>query len=897
MAEATTASQQLRAKGNEAYLAGRVPDAISLYEKAAEAAPDDPAPLSNLSAAFFELGDYNASVKASDHAMAFSEDESKRQKLYLRKAKSLLYLLDYDAAAVTVENLEEGVEKTKLNAVILNTLQSRSKAEAEESLTIPRRLITDLPRYKEMIRNVQQYFTVGHDIPESLYDGDLLDTGREKISLLFAGIGDGRHLYHTILSAGFDKKASEKCFHLTIVDHKAGVIARDFLVLLMINDFSKVLDDDEKKATSLIFPLFYYTYLSPIMPPLLHDVLQAKIGDAIAILHQPELMPAFLDIPIAYHDEALRMLMEWQEEAGTEYPTKPVREEVVRQRKQGKQSQLGMLMKYGKGIEDIRPPPVSCEKEQAFYEEFGILTMNWASHQLFYEEELQQAFDDFDMDDPEALNADFLDKVDDCWKTNPTFVDLEWQRNREDSHMYLVVNHDPFETGHDLLQAGAKAPEKQGLLNIVSFWFNGICHGFSRMRGRCKVEACIGDIATVLEQITSGTVGHRAASDGSDTVTDKLQADDILHKELVVYPAAYDRIHLSNIPDYIGGSLPVYLHAIPALYPGETSYVTSTCLRNPPRWNSHRDFDHEYVALSEPTELESIFHVRVEQAQDLGDYPILAQYVRWYHHPVPASFSNLLPRARLETWLYRLFFKTMIPIARPMRDSALIYSPLNLTVFLRLCSHLHTAGYPAHWMSGVLEALISGSVRTTARPPRSDPLAIEETERKMPMLMQSTKPFIAELTSLLSFWQFSLPFGVLSDNIPNRKDVHRYEIDFPKCEDFYAETPVFILALFHLKILPVEACENVRPVLLSDELGSSSPRAREARDVGLHIISTWKWKRAAKRATFWLREDVLNAYKDDPNWGLAIWRTDTWILHSGPRGLRGLRDMGRFWMD
>lgn len=906
-------SQDLRVKGNEAYLAGEISDgihaichpnnpktmltgpAISLYREAADLSPTDPAPLSNLSAAFFESGDYHASITASDQSLKLTKDEAKRQKLYARKAKSFIHSLNYKSALETLKLLDDSVEKARLHTAIQNSLQSRGEVDAEGALEIQKRLITELPRYKEMIFNVPQYFIVGNDIPECLYDPTLLDTGRDKISLLFAGVGDARHLHKTFLSVGFDKAANEKCFHLTIVDHKSPVIARDILVLLMIHEFSQILDDEEKKATSLIFPLFYYTYLAPIMPALLHDVLQTKIGDAIAMMESPELLPDFLDVPIAFRAEVVRVLKEWQEEAGLEYPTNPVREEVVRLREVGKQNQLNMLQSLGQGEEDMMQAPESCEKELAFYEEFGILTMNWASHWMFYEESLHQAFVDFDVEDPEALNTDFLDEIDESWKTNPTFVDLEWQRNREDSHMYLPVNHDPFETGNDLMDAGAKAPEKQGLLNIVSFWFNGVCHGFSRMRDRCKVEACIGDIAVVLEQVKSGTVGHRPASTQATATMEESSTgpSDNLRLELARYPTAYDRIHLSNIPDYIGGSLSTFLHAIPALHPDESSYVTATCLRNPSRWKSHKHFDNEYIALSDAAELERLFHVRLEPPHDLGGFPSLAQYVKWHHHVVPNSFSNLLSRQQFEAWLYRLFLKMAIPIKREMRHPTLIYSPLNLAAFLRLCGHLHSVGYPAHWISGVLDELLSGTIRTTARPPRTDPLAIEEADAKMPMLKQCTKPFVAELTTLMSLWQFALPFGVLSKEIPDVQKVHRYELEFPKCEDFFGETPVFVLVLFHLKTLPGEAGDNLRPVLLDDELADTWPKAREARETSLHVITTWKWKRTTKTATFWLREDVIDACQGN-EWGLAIWRTDSWIMHSGPRGLKGLRDMGKF---
>jgi len=48
--------EQVRKDGNELYKSGQFEKAASLYKRAAELAPDELPPLSNLSAAYFELG-------------------------------------------------------------------------------------------------------------------------------------------------------------------------------------------------------------------------------------------------------------------------------------------------------------------------------------------------------------------------------------------------------------------------------------------------------------------------------------------------------------------------------------------------------------------------------------------------------------------------------------------------------------------------------------------------------------------------------------------------------------------------------------------------------------------------------------------------------------------------
>ena len=141
---------------------------------------------------------------------------------------------------------------------------------------------------------------------------------------------------------------------------------------------------------------------------------------------------------------------------------------------------------------------------------------------------------------------------------------------------------------------------------------------------------------------------------------------------------------------------------------------------------------------------------------------MLLGYCYWHYLDLPSTFADLIPREKLETWLYRLLLKLAIPASREIQSFVLIYSPLNFTVFYRLLLHLNNVGYPAHWLSRVLDNLLEGKITTTARPPRSDPMKIKETKAAMPTLTQSVQPFVAELSTLASMWQPALPFGVLS---------------------------------------------------------------------------------------------------------------------------------------
>lgn len=233
------------------------------------------------------------------------------------------------------------------------------------------------------------------------------------------------------------------------------------------------------------------------------------------------------------------------------------------------------------------------------------------------------------------------------------------------------------------------------LFNYVSFWFTVIARCLKGTKDRIKIEACIGDISYVLEQIRYGFVGHRlpqpvtsrsADSDGDDmreicpqtaateasiqgkeddTMTDvtaesstkELDAPtreigrEDARPELKDYSRMYDRIHLSNIPDYVGGTLTSFMYSLPLTWPGDSSYITANCLRNPPRWQSVAYLNNEYIELSSPSDLEKTFHVRMEPMLDPNAPLVMTEYARWHHCKKSKVLSDLMPRPAFETRL------------------------------------------------------------------------------------------------------------------------------------------------------------------------------------------------------------------------------------------------------
>lgn len=99
--------------------------AIGLYQQAAELGLTDSAPLSNLSATRFERGDYSASVRACDRALALLEDQTKQHRLLARKAKCLAHSVKYQDASEILHCISPGEDRADVEQTIQSALKTK----------------------------------------------------------------------------------------------------------------------------------------------------------------------------------------------------------------------------------------------------------------------------------------------------------------------------------------------------------------------------------------------------------------------------------------------------------------------------------------------------------------------------------------------------------------------------------------------------------------------------------------------------------------------------------------------------------------------------------------------------------------------------------------------------
>ncbi|KAI8243305.1 Hsp70-Hsp90 organizing protein 1 [Colletotrichum sp. SAR 10_96] len=360
---------------------------------------------------------------------------------------------------------------------------------------------------------------------------------------------------------------------------------------------------------------------------------------------------------------------------------------------------------------------------------------------------------------------------------------------------------------------------------------------------------------------------------------------------LKIFPREYDRIHMSNIPDYIGGPLAAFLTGGPLLRQDRPSNLRFKNLLNPPMFKSHDQFLAEYVLMHDAKEVESNFGVTREknpnppevdeaalQQMFGGNKFAIEDYFIWAKSSTKTTLSKrLMSRSALERCLYLHLLKICLPYPRPKLSDRPVHAPLNLTTFLRIVGHMHDVGYPAHWLSGVISSVCEGSISTTARPPRELVVSPEILSTCYPQRKICLNPWRAEFTTLLSLWVGLSPFGIIAPEsalVPAEKVVE-CTVAFPGFFEAQGRVMHFVLAIFNTTEVDPRNFD-LRELLSDDEDGNSSDSARKFRENSVHIVTAFRFSTATRTATFWMRQDVLDEFTSTDSWQICICRTDSW---------------------
>ena len=897
------------------------------YKVAAALAPDDPIPVSNLSAVKYELGHYVEAAELAEKAIAMpSSDQARRDKLLPRVAKCHLHELKIDEALAAAEKIAADEIREPLVAE-LRAVKGLMKSATESDPTKARKDLLDrLPRYKPGLYDQHEYYAVGHDVAEPLFD-ESISWANQDISLLFCGTGDSRNVFLTLLAAAFlplsKNGPSFKSLHLTLLDLKPAALARTVLIFELMTEYNTLAKTggNSNNKKDIIMASLAFLYVGHVYPSWVQETIQDTLVTLINRLEGDDDSALFswLYVPQDTRAAILYILKQWhslQTAADSSLHDPGELRDAAAESLQ--RSEVQNMMRFGPDKIKNQDTPKGCEDDLELFENLGFVAPPERLLRL-KEPELQPLIKKFLATNGTSSAAEnaldsYLDKH---WKTNVTLVDADWEAqwkleglaDGEDEPIAPNIDFSPVAIRrllvNEAFMSGARARVK-GVIGQVGAFFEVIAQSIDMLAANktsaTTIEMVAAEMTDFMERLQYDLLDYRkegkpAPKNGPDPSK---------------FPKRFDRMHLSNIPDYVGGivSPAVFArpllkqHQSPAPAAGHRSNLRFIVLLNSTAFHSHEQFQSEYM-LMPSAEPRISSHFGLRRLPHPVDEPFYAEpYIVWELVAQPQQKTPIIPwaklmnRGQLEKWLYGFFLKTCLPYPRPKEiGNSPVYSPFNLTIFLRLVARMHEVGYPAHWLSSILSSICSGTITTTARAPRSLVMTPEEVAKVFSPRKISVKPWTAEFTTVLGVWRPLLPFGVTTAATPSAEGVVRCSLAFPILEGTSFRCPHFMIVFWNLKG-GTKHPRYLRNVLLDDELGDNSQLARDARESRVHIVTVFRYVTETRTATFWLRKDVVDELvggggKGD--WTAFIGRTDTWEKQNEAVKVAGSLVIGESW--
>ncbi|ROV89746.1 hypothetical protein VSDG_08634 [Cytospora chrysosperma] len=914
----SAASIAARERGNSFYRAGNFNDAINAYKEAASLAPEDYAPLSNMSAVRFEMGRYPDAVEYAEKALQLlksePDDVPKKQKLYARIAKSLLYSLDFgkaELAKTAISRLDnsysaEGTSVEALQSTIAGVKALWTSVPQEAQL---RALVLDrLPRYKAHLLDCPEYYAVGHDEPSTVIDKpelQALPASQDDLSFLFCGSGDARNVFSTLLSLFqvplVAKTSRFKKIHITILDLKPAALAKMIIIVDMLSRYS-IMKFLKTKGHEDVLIVSSYVYCCQLLPPFVFEKMQEHIDHLIEALESGDDDPfPYLYVPPSSLRQVIRVLKQWKEPLSNHYSV-PRARTFIRYKVKFNREQAEMY--FGPN------PRVPSKKDRKDFDAFGAIFAD----QDFIERreprlgELYAAYESGDS----VQMKDLEEYLDVTWKLNVTLLDSDHEATRNENLSNIseyygsgcqawsvndgenpanLAEFDPVDMS-DLFITDTPSGT---VIKKMSVFFEGVTLGIIMLNEKLVIEAVVGEMADVMERLRYDAMDHRSLAPKDDEGIDPRQ-----------FPKKFDRIHMSNIPDYIGGPFTAFLSARPLLREQKQANMRFNNLLNPPMFDSHETFQAEYLLMPHEKQIAAHFAVVRERDPELSGLldkmmpiPSFMQENYFIWNAVlekPLSLGKRMRRQEFEAWIYGHLLKICLPYPRPLQSDRPVHAPLNLTMIFRLLERMSEVGYPAHWMSSILASICNGEIETKARAPRHIIVHRNDLSDTTSKKAMSVVPWRAEFTTLLSIWRRLLPFGVITPKhaLVPLTEIVEYQVSFPIFREERLRLPHFTLVFWDTQC--GQTPRDMRGLLMDEEEGDMFPSAKKTRNQGVHIVSAFRFVTHTRTASFWMRRDAVEDMKTG-NWKLYIWRTDNWQAVTGAVDVsRDLR-VKRSWLD
>eukprot|EP01088_Endostelium_zonatum_P014844 TRINITY_DN3399_c0_g1_i1.p1 TRINITY_DN3399_c0_g1~~TRINITY_DN3399_c0_g1_i1.p1 ORF type:complete len:683 (-),score=153.06 TRINITY_DN3399_c0_g1_i1:95-2143(-) len=456
-------------------------------------------------------------------------------------------------------------------------------------------------------------------------------TSKTPISVYYGGIGDARHLFATIIDAGIQIKRAQgrnnnnnstsfktttiipQPVHFTMLDIKAAAIARDLILFYAIDRLAQLQPFKNPKNQAVIetVVLLEYLYTGELMPKYSYDLLLRLIRELQDKLNSKSLPPWLIVQSPTTITEVLKIFNHWLKPPP--YTVKhfidkvkerkqfgnPVTDEILRNSGNMPEGSLDMMngnhlaslfnhitdeqlmempVPKGKTLEERRAIMKSMMTDSSLFSAMGNLSMlpspSLRDEFIFYTTHhfipppvdmkdkhkglAPIAWQPMGKEQGKFAKKDveqFRKHMNEDWQLNPTFLDKEWN---EDIGL-MPQDHEPLVMVSNLYSVVLDMSMEADYYQMMFTYFATLAESLAQLisYSSARFEWQIGEVLDHFQ-------------DMEQTRQQRLNTG---------LPISYDRMFLSNIPDYIGGPLSVFTFGTPLLKP--KALVSFNIMLNP----------------------------------------------------------------------------------------------------------------------------------------------------------------------------------------------------------------------------------------------------------------------------------------------------------------------------
>ncbi|KAF9040853.1 hypothetical protein BJ165DRAFT_1406859 [Panaeolus papilionaceus] len=665
---------------------------------------------------------------------------AKRRRIKERPAKSFCAELLAKGATSSSQNAELqhiwGVwQKTKEDCQRHTVEQYKKNVEQAE------KRLRALPVYRPSLYDVAEYFRFGHDAPRPLFyeistfeEAKLLINARfllgqdwKKISFLFGGSGEGRHVFATLINWGYiwnlisrRRGASSSDYripdlHLTLLDIHPASIARVMLLLGLIRRSMTARVTTfklELEATA------FYVFSTIFMPDYCAKLVATVSGEILEELKgkPPKHLTKFWAIDDQTKPRVLTILEYWSKPLNKNTKTffeinGPKKSRQMTHQFLAQTARLALDARRQMRNENLQNFLISMRQSTGSPVSLGKkdpklpLYNDWdAEDSLFQRTRVllppkqllsrHPALEKHVRSNGQQGEQEVIEEVFKDWKPNPTIFDNNTTENpaysKPGGYPHLTFDEDPSVNMSwimDVFRHYRGDTRSDMLFDQTAFvtmqqFFDSVRVCLEAMDGRqdaLTLEFVCAELCSGISQLVAGDFGPRPSS----------------------FPTKYMRMWLSNVPDYTSGVLGNLVYLTPYLEDNPYAVMLWNCLVIEALSRRTKNFasstPYTYLTASG---IERFFNCL---ARDENNEAV-------------ENMAFLVSKKELHNYLAWMLSRVLC-CPYPGNPPFDVDEPTNMVTFIRLIiAFCRTYACPGHWLAEFMQHLVDDTLVTNAVP-------------------------------------------------------------------------------------------------------------------------------------------------------------------------------------